>query len=124
MKPLFQNLISNSLKYSKSDTTPEISISASIEPIKKDGISTRYCRIYIRDNGIGFDQSYADQVFTMFKRLHASTEYQGTGIGLTICKKIVEQHQGTISVSSVVNEGTTFIINLPAEIPANVASSR
>ena len=73
----------------------------------------QYCRIYIQDNGIGFDQQYAEQIFDMFRRLHVHSEFEGTGIGLTLCKKIVEKHNGFISVQSKVNKGSIFIISLP-----------
>ena len=116
IKSLFQNLISNSLKYSRKDVDPVIQISAKIdEPLSSgDGSSAkRYWRILVQDNGIGFEQQYAEQIFTMFKRLHAGPEYKGTGIGLAICKKIVEEHHGHISAKSNVNEGTIFTISLP-----------
>lgn len=118
IKPLFQNLISNSLKYSQKEIAPVVKISAKLdEPLKTAHIKSvgKYCRINIEDNGVGFEQEYADQVFAMFKRLHVGAEYNGTGIGLAICKKIVEQHKGFISVKSVVNKGSTFIISLPVE---------
>ncbi len=117
IKSLFQNLISNSLKYSKDDMTPEIRISGGIDKSYKlndqQTETTKYCRIYVQDNGIGFDQQYAEQIFTMFTRLHVNTEYAGTGIGLAICKKIVEEHSGYISAKSEINKGTTFTISLP-----------
>jgi signal transduction histidine kinase len=115
MKSLFENLISNSLKYSRKEVAPEISISTRLdEHISASDLSVKkYYRICVKDNGIGFEQQYADQVFTMFKRLHAGPEYKGTGIGLAICKKIVEEHNGHISAKSTVNEGTTFTISLP-----------
>jgi signal transduction histidine kinase len=117
MKSLFQNLISNSLKYARKDEAPVIAISAKLdEPLMSGENSAgvkKYWRIFVQDNGIGFEQQYADQVFTMFKRLHAGPEYKGTGIGLAICKKIVEEHNGHISAKSNVNEGTTFTISLP-----------
>jgi light-regulated signal transduction histidine kinase (bacteriophytochrome) len=69
----------------------------------------------IQDNGIGFDQKYAEEIFGMFKRLHHNSEFQGTGIGLALCKKIVEQHRGYISARSKINEGSTFIISLPMQ---------
>lgn len=121
MKRLFQNLLNNSIKYAQKDTPPVIRISGKVESL--DDLSgkpklTKYCRIYIQDNGIGFDQQYAEQIFTMFKRLHASSEYEGTGIGLAICKKIVDEHHGFITAKSVVNSGTTFTISLPIDIPA------
>jgi light-regulated signal transduction histidine kinase (bacteriophytochrome) len=80
---------------------------------KSKDVNTRYCRILVQDNGIGFDQKYAEEIFGMFKRLHHNTEFEGTGIGLALCKKIVEQHKGFISARSKINEGSTFIISLP-----------
>lgn len=119
MKPLFHNLIGNALKYSKKDATPLVKISSEISSQLNgktiQGISPKYCRIYIQDNGIGFDQKYAEEIFGMFKRLHHNSEFQGTGIGLALCKKIVEQHNGYISARSKVNEGSTFIISLPLQ---------
>ena len=73
----------------------------------------RFCRIFVKDNGIGFDQKYAEQIFDMFVRLHGNSEYQGTGIGLALCKQIVEKHQGFISALSAEKQGSTFIISLP-----------
>ncbi len=119
IKQLFQNLISNAVKYSKKDVQPVIHISCKIDAPKtwEDKINVKkYCRIIIEDNGIGFQQQYAEQIFTMFKRLHGNTEYQGTGIGLAICKKIAEEHQGFISAQSTVNKGTLFTISFPIEI--------
>jgi signal transduction histidine kinase len=117
MKSLFQNLISNALKYAKKDVSPQIIITAKMdEPLSSadpQPNAKKFWRIIVKDNGIGFEQQYADQVFTMFKRLHAGPEYKGTGIGLAICKKIVEEHNGHISARSSVNEGTTFTISLP-----------
>jgi signal transduction histidine kinase len=117
MKSLFQNLISNSIKYAKKEGEPEIKITSKIDTSMKAAINKapvkKYCRIYVEDNGVGFDQQYADQIFTMFKRLHVGNGYTGTGIGLAICKKIVEEHQGYISAKSEVDKGTTFTISLP-----------
>lgn len=119
IKPLFHNLIGNALKYSKKDTTPLVKITSEISGqingrTDKDA-GPQYCRIYIQDNGIGFDQKYAEEIFGMFKRLHHNSEFQGTGIGLALCKKIVEQHKGFISARSKINEGSTFIISLPVQ---------
>lgn len=123
IKSLFQNLISNSLKYSRKETPPVIKITAngsSAAVSDEDSPAfKKYWRIYVKDNGIGFEQQYADQVFTMFKRLHAGPEYKGTGIGLAICKKIVEEHHGYISAKSAVDEGTTFTISLPVQEISN-----
>ena len=118
IRPLFHNLISNALKYSKKNVDPIISIHSEISPAlngtTKD-VNNKYCRIFIEDNGIGFDQKYSEQIFGMFKRLHLNTEFEGTGIGLALCKKIVEKHNGYISARSKINEGSTFIISLPLE---------
>jgi signal transduction histidine kinase len=114
MRPLFENLLSNALKYSKKDEPPVIKIhSENITATTSNKEPVKYCRIYIQDNGIGFDQQYAEQIFDMFRRLHVHSEFEGTGIGLTLCKKIVEKHNGYISVQSKVNQGSTFIISLP-----------
>ncbi|RAV98759.1 response regulator [Pseudochryseolinea flava] len=117
IRPLFYNLINNALKYSKKDITPIIKIRSelSMTTSTRNGgtVDNRYCRIYIEDNGIGFDQKYAEEIFGMFKRLHRHAEFEGTGIGLALCKKIVEQHNGYISARSKINEGSTFIISLP-----------
>ncbi|MBV9989537.1 MAG: response regulator [Chitinophagaceae bacterium] len=115
MKSLFLNLIGNAIKYSKPDVPPQIKIYCdNIDTDKKTG-HTRYYRIFIKDNGIGFDQKYAEQIFDMFKRLHVHTEYEGTGIGLALCKQIMEKHNGYINAVSTENEGATFIISLPAK---------
>jgi signal transduction histidine kinase len=117
IQPLFYNLISNAIKYSKADTPPVVRIysedSSSQAAIGPSGTTNAYCRIFIEDNGIGFEQKYSEQIFNMFTRLHHSSEYEGTGIGLALCKKIVEEHNGFISAISRVNLGSTFIVSLP-----------
>jgi signal transduction histidine kinase len=114
IRPLFQNLISNSLKYSKKDVAPVIRITSELSfDTNGEKHRNKYCRIYVSDNGIGFDQKHSEQIFGMFKRLHLNTEFEGTGIGLAICKKIVEQHHGYIYARSREGEGATFIISLP-----------
>ena len=91
-----------------------LNITSTIDTLtSKEGIKKQYCRIYVQDNGIGFEQQFAEKIFTMFTRLHGNGEYTGTGIGLAICKKIVDEHEGYISARSAVNEGTTFTITLP-----------
>ncbi len=120
IRPLFNNLIGNALKYCKKDVSPVIKVFAdtiTFESKKRSGMPDKYCRIYIEDNGIGFEQKYAEQIFVMFKRLHSSTEFEGTGIGLTLCKKIAEEHNGFISAKSKVDEGSTFIVSLPFSLP-------
>ena len=119
LSQLFQNLISNSLKFSKEGTVPEIHIEveklrgADVEGTHPKMKNDCFYRFYFRDNGIGFDPKYADEIFVVFKRLHSYHEFEGTGIGLSICKKIVEKHKGFISAESIPNQGSTFIITLP-----------
>jgi light-regulated signal transduction histidine kinase (bacteriophytochrome) len=121
MGPLFSNLISNALKYSKKGEIPRVRIRYEEGPIQtmangKES-EVRYGRIYIEDNGIGFDQKYAEQIFDMFRRLHSNAEYEGTGIGLALCKKIVEMHHGFISALGRSGEGSIFIVALPLSVP-------
>lgn len=118
MQQLFSNLLSNSLKYSKSDTAPIITINCSevaakSEPDLNEKGSKKYYKINFTDNGIGFEQEHSEQIFLLFKRLHGKTEYHGTGVGLAICKKIVENHKGSIFAYSEPDKGTTFTIYLP-----------
>ena len=120
-RQLFQNLIINALKFSKEDCPPEINIYAEmtnglhISGIDSRSVNDDYCNIIIKDNGIGFEQKYADEIFTLFKRLNTIDKFEGTGIGLSICKKIVEQHNGYISATSKIGEGTTFTVSLPVK---------
>ncbi|WP_462219190.1 sensor histidine kinase [Ferruginibacter sp.] len=116
MRPLFSNLIGNAIKYKKKDVDPVINIYAEQLDGNDNGNRDRkFCRIFIQDNGIGFDQKYAEQIFEMFTRLHGNSQYQGTGIGLALCKQIVEKHNGFISALSKENEGATFIISFPVK---------
>lgn len=120
MKQLFYNLINNALKYSRQDVAPVVKIygeiTSELRGTKKE--PSKYCRIYVEDNGIGFDQKYAEEIFGMFRRLHVNGKFEGTGIGLAFCKKIVEQHGGYISAKSKINEGSTFIVSLPLKQPS------
>ncbi len=103
---LFQNLISNALKY-RSEKNPCIKIYS-----KNNG---NYCEILVKDNGIGFDQKYNNQIFKPFRRLHPKNKFGGSGIGLAICRKIAESHGGSINAESEPGEGSTFIVRLPCE---------
>lgn len=114
MRQLFANLITNAIKYSKADTPPLIQI------YQDDNINTdipiqntKFVKIKIKDNGIGMESGHLLKIFTIFQRLHAKNEYSGNGIGLAICKKIMENHSGTITVESTPNEGTTFNLYFP-----------
>jgi signal transduction histidine kinase len=116
---LFHNLITNALKYSKKEIAPQITITSDQGPEHSNG-SHKYNRILVKDNGLGFDQKYAEEVFGMFKRLHQEAKMEGTGIGLALCKKIAEHHKGFISALSKTDEGSTFILSLPVNQPADL----
>ena len=107
LRLLLQNLISNAVKYAQPGVPPRVRIYSEAA----DGA----CTIYIKDNGIGFEEQYLDRIFTIFQRLHGKNEYEGTGVGLAICKKIVDRHGGTITAKSKPGEGTTFMVTLPLE---------
>ncbi|MET0243029.1 MAG: PAS domain-containing protein [Flavitalea sp.] len=109
LQQLFQNLISNAVKYSKQNESPVIDIDS--VDIEKDGL--KFHLIRVTDNGIGFEQQYEEKIFRMFSRLHGSDKYGGTGVGLSIVKKIVENHDGRISVTSEPGKGSRFEILLP-----------
>jgi len=122
IKRLFQNLISNAIKFHKPGEKPAVEISAKVakrsEIEDEFGIAItapEYIRVTIRDNGIGFDEKYKDKIFNIFQRLHGRNEYEGTGIGLSICRKIVTNHKGFITANSEENVGSEFIIIFPIE---------
>jgi PAS domain S-box-containing protein len=116
MRQLLQNLIGNALKFHKRHETPVVRVSAEItHDVDTNGSEQAggTCRISVTDNGIGFDEKYLDRVFTIFQRLHGRGDYEGTGIGLAICRKIAERHGGSITARSAPGEGATFIVTLP-----------
>lgn len=116
MRQLLQNLIGNALKFAKPDTPPKIRVYSEAVMDKstaKKNATIKYYRIMVEDKGIGFDEKYLDRIFSVFQRLHGKEAYQGTGIGLAICRKIVERHGGTITAKSQIEKGSTFIITLP-----------
>ena len=107
MRQLFQNLVSNGLKYHKKTEPPLVRIH---HQSSQDGMA----EIWVEDNGKGFDEKHAERIFRPFERLHAISEYGGTGMGLAICRKIIEHHSGAISAKSAPDKGSTFIIKIPA----------
>ncbi|SFU16089.1 Bacteriophytochrome (light-regulated signal transduction histidine kinase) [Algoriphagus locisalis] len=116
LKQLFSNLISNSIKYSKTDVPIEIQIKAKQKPVAYPTTKDEsYYLIKVIDNGIGFEQKYAESIFNVFTRLHLATEYSGSGVGLALCKKIVKNHRGYITAKSSVGKGTEISIYFPVE---------
>lgn len=113
LRQLFQNLISNSLKYSKEEADPVISISSSIVQKEINDITCSFHLIEVADNGIGFEQQHVERIFKVFQRLHGRSEYPGTGIGLAIVQKVVENHHGYITAESEPGKGSTFKVYLP-----------
>jgi PAS domain S-box-containing protein len=110
VRQLFQNLIGNALKFHKQNESPLIRIQS--QRTASDSPAPRI-EITFADNGIGFDQKYADQIFVIFQRLHGRSQYEGTGVGLAVVKKIVERHGGVITAESKEGEGATFKVALP-----------
>ena len=130
---LFQNLIANAIKFTRPDVQPVVKVYAEIitatslpslfynnpgynfsvvgNPAYKE--SERFAKISVEDNGVGFDEVYLDKIFLIFQRLHDKSAYEGTGIGLAVCKKIAELHNGYITAQSQLGKGTTFVIVLP-----------
>lgn len=117
MRQLFQNILDNALKFHHKEIPPIVQIFSDPTPaILSDptaSVASTTCRLYFRDNGIGFDEKYLERVFKPFERLHTIAEYEGTGMGLAICSRIVERHGGTISASSTIGQGSVFTITLP-----------
>lgn len=107
---LFYNLINNSLKFAKKGSTPVIKITSEISP--------PFIKIVVKDNGIGFEEEYAEKIFNLFLRLNDRKMYHGNGIGLSLCKKIVESYKGEITAKSELNKGASFLIKLPISLLA------
>ena len=122
MYQLFQNLISNALKFHNKGEAPVVEVRGKIIAGSERGAAAfsqkqkdRFCRITVQDNGIGFDEKYLDHIFKVFQRLHGRDEYEGSGIGLAICRKIVQRHGGGITAESKPGKGATFSITFPVE---------
>jgi len=115
MHQLLQNLVSNALKFHRPGVPPQVVVEST--PVPGDG-----WEITVSDNGIGFDERYLDRIFRPFQRLHGRSEFQGTGMGLAICRKIVSRHGGTITARSQPGQGSRFVVTLPAAPLAESAS--
>jgi light-regulated signal transduction histidine kinase (bacteriophytochrome) len=120
LEQLFLNLISNALKFQSEGVTPAVNINAekATESDTHDILMADeydWIKITVKDNGIGFEQSFAEKIFAPFQRLHGRSEYKGTGIGLAVCRRIVERHNGQITALSSPGQGATFSIIMPVE---------
>jgi len=107
IRQLMQNLLANALKFQHPDRTPIVTVQGGLEA------GGTICRIEVQDNGVGFEEKYSERIFGVFQRLHSRDEYPGTGIGLALCRKIVERHGGTIEAVGRPDEGATFVVRLP-----------
>jgi len=120
IRQVFYNLLQNAIKFRRKEVSTIIKVYAEDkivpETLKTTGDMSPYYRILVEDNGIGFNQEHAEDIFMIFKRLHSYHEYEGTGVGLSICKKILEKHKGYITASSEIGKGSTFIISLPKTV--------
>ncbi|MDV2997044.1 MAG: Adaptive-response sensory-kinase SasA [Chroococcidiopsis sp. SAG 2025] len=119
MRQLFQNLIGNALKFHRPQTPPAVKIySQLVAPLQseaEDSEDVAACQVIVADNGIGFEPKYQERIFQAFQRLHGRSQYEGTGIGLAICRKITERHGGSIKATSMPGQGATFIVTLPMQ---------
>ena len=106
---LIQNLVGNALKFHKPNESPVVTVSSKVF------LETGICELTISDNGIGFDEKYLDRIFQVFQRLHGRAEYEGTGVGLAVCRRIIERHCGTITAHSIQGEGAQFVVTLPLD---------
>ena len=111
---MFSNLIANAVKYSDPERRPEVKIYQSdTKQNFKPEDNTLYNVIYVEDNGIGFEQHYAESIFNIFTRLHSSPDYKGSGVGLALCKKIMQNHNGHITAKSTLGVGTIISLYFP-----------
>ena len=117
MRQLLQNLVGNALKFHRHNTPPQVRVSGSVTSgIVQGDVDSQpgpLCELAVEDNGVGFEPAEAQQIFELFQRLHGRDEYEGTGMGLAICKKIVERHGGRICAASRPGQGSRFLVTLP-----------
>jgi signal transduction histidine kinase len=130
MRQLMQNLISNALKFQAPDAVPIIKIDGRLgtrDQIRDEGIfpnpppadnpEDKFCVVTVADNGIGFEEEFLEKIFAVFQRLHGRSEYEGTGVGLAVCRRITDRHGGLITAQSKLGTGSTFIVILPTQHP-------
>ena len=115
MRQLLQNLIGNALKFSKKDNPPVVKVHGVSSNGNGSASGNEYYQLIVEDNGIGFDEQYSERIFGVFQRLHGRSEYEGSGIGLSVCKKIVERHGGSITAQGEPGQGAKFIITVPVK---------
>jgi signal transduction histidine kinase len=116
MRQLLQNLMGNALKFRRPEESPVVKVEAQI--VSGPGTPPQQlCKLMVSDNGIGFDEKYLDRIFNVFQRLHTRNEYEGTGMGLAITRKIALHHGGEITAKSTPGHGATFIVTLPVSHP-------
>ncbi|WP_009632311.1 response regulator [Synechocystis sp. PCC 7509] len=116
IRQLIQNLITNALKFHCTAVKPVVKVNSQMLQMEQGAVEklvVTHCQITIEDNGIGFDEKYLDRIFNIFQRLHNRSEYEGTGMGLAICRKVVERHGGSIAATSALGQGAKFIVTLP-----------
>ncbi|HNQ72580.1 MAG TPA: ATP-binding protein [Verrucomicrobiota bacterium] len=114
LRQLLQNLIGNALKFHAPEVKPRVEISANVlSPAEEGSPAGPVCELTVKDNGIGFEEKYLDKIFAVFQRLHNRQEYEGTGIGLAVCRRITERHGGSITARSQPGQGATFLVRLP-----------
>jgi light-regulated signal transduction histidine kinase (bacteriophytochrome) len=114
MRQLMLNLLGNALKFQPAGAQPLVKISSRIFSANS---GEKICEISIQDNGIGFEEKYMDKIFAVFQRLHGRNEYEGTGVGLAVCRRITDRHHGNITAKSQLGKGATFIVTLPTRQP-------
>jgi light-regulated signal transduction histidine kinase (bacteriophytochrome) len=124
---LFQNIVNNAMKFQRPGVRPVIRVSGRTFEAPPDFLpdsrtGDRYAEIAVQDNGIGFEEKFAEQIFIVFQRLHSRDEYDGTGIGLAVCRKITDRHAGKIVARSSPGGGATFLVTLPVQQPAHKKS--
>jgi light-regulated signal transduction histidine kinase (bacteriophytochrome) len=130
MRQLLQNLIGNALKFQPPEASPLVKIDAKLatrDQIREEGIfpnppptadpEDKLCVVMVEDNGIGFEEQYLEKIFAVFQRLHGRSEYEGTGVGLAVCRRITDRHGGIITATSKPGQGSTFVVILPMQQP-------